>query len=102
MDSFRTSSDRAPGFQVELATGETVSCDRLLFATGGNKSNAGFEIARQFGMRVADDFNADAGFAAMVNEWRILYANSVVPQKPKNPRVYRNGKWEVVNIPSTL
>ena len=36
-------------FQVTLTTGETVSCDRLLLATGGNKSNAGFEIARQFG-----------------------------------------------------
>ena len=37
------------GFEVELATGGTVACDRLLIATGGNKDNAGFRIARQFG-----------------------------------------------------
>ena len=36
-------------FQVTLTDGATVSCDRLLFATGGNKSNIGFEIARLFG-----------------------------------------------------
>ena len=36
-------------FQVTLTTGETVHCARLLLATGGNKSNLGFEIARQFG-----------------------------------------------------
>ena len=39
----------APGFRVTLTTGETVHCDRLLLATGGQKSNAGFEIARQLG-----------------------------------------------------
>ncbi len=39
----------APGFQITLTTGETVRCDRLLLATGGQKSNAGFEIARQLG-----------------------------------------------------
>jgi hypothetical protein len=37
------------GFEIELTTGETVACDRLLIATGGNKDNAGFRIARQFG-----------------------------------------------------
>jgi predicted Rossmann fold flavoprotein len=43
------SGDRVPPFRIELTTGETVMCDRLLVATGGNKSNTGFEIARQFG-----------------------------------------------------
>jgi predicted Rossmann fold flavoprotein len=38
-----------PTFDVTLTTGEVVSCDRLLLATGGNSTNAGFEIARQFG-----------------------------------------------------
>jgi len=37
------------GFAVTLTSGEIVSCDRLLLATGGNSTNAGFEIARQFG-----------------------------------------------------
>ena len=37
------------GFQVTLTTGETVACDRLMLATGGNKSNAGLEIAAQLG-----------------------------------------------------
>jgi predicted Rossmann fold flavoprotein len=36
-------------FRVTLTTGEVVPCDRLLLATGGNKTNTGFEIARQFG-----------------------------------------------------
>jgi hypothetical protein len=39
----------ADGFQVALTNGATVRCDRLLLATGGNRSNTGFEIARQFG-----------------------------------------------------
>ena len=43
------SGGRVPPFQLTLTTGEAVSCDRLLLATGGNKSNMGFEIARQFG-----------------------------------------------------
>lgn len=38
-----------PGFAITLTTGETVRCDRLLLATGGNQANAGFGIARQFG-----------------------------------------------------
>ena len=36
-------------FQVTLTSGESVACDRLLLATGGNKTNTGFEIARHFG-----------------------------------------------------
>ncbi|HEY4246887.1 MAG TPA: NAD(P)/FAD-dependent oxidoreductase [Lacunisphaera sp.] len=36
-------------FKLTLTTGETVVCDRLLLATGGNKTNAGFEFARQLG-----------------------------------------------------
>jgi predicted Rossmann fold flavoprotein len=38
-----------PPYTLTLTTGETVACDRLLIATGGNKSNAGFEIAQGFG-----------------------------------------------------
>jgi predicted Rossmann fold flavoprotein len=41
--------DATGGFELALTTGEVVTCDRLLLATGGNKSNAGFEIARAFG-----------------------------------------------------
>jgi predicted Rossmann fold flavoprotein len=36
-------------FVLTLTTGETLRCDRLLLATGGNKTNAGFEFARQLG-----------------------------------------------------
>ncbi|MSU46324.1 MAG: NAD(P)/FAD-dependent oxidoreductase [Lacunisphaera sp.] len=36
-------------FKISLTTGDTVTCDRLLLATGGNKSNAGLTFARQFG-----------------------------------------------------
>ncbi len=41
-----------------------------------------FEIARQFGMRVADDFTAEGAFDAMQFEWAALYGNGLVPQKP--------------------
>jgi predicted Rossmann fold flavoprotein len=37
------------GFRLTLTTGEVVLTDRLLLATGGNKSNAGFEFARACG-----------------------------------------------------
>lgn len=39
----------ADGFVVRLTTGETVRCDRVMLATGGNKSNAGLVIAAQLG-----------------------------------------------------
>ncbi len=37
------------GFALATTTGETVAVNRLLLATGGNKANAGFAIAAQFG-----------------------------------------------------
>lgn len=46
----RTVARTDPGvFHLALTTGETVAADRLLLATGGNKSNAGWEIARALG-----------------------------------------------------
>lgn len=44
-----TAEGRVPPFNVALTTGGTVAVDRLLLATGGNKSSAGFAIAAQFG-----------------------------------------------------
>lgn len=41
-----------------------------------------FEIARQFAMRVADDFTEEAGFNTMKQEWEILHQQQIVPQKP--------------------
>ena len=41
-----------------------------------------FEIARQFGMRVADDFTAEGAFSVMQEEWRVLHMQEIVPQKP--------------------
>ena len=38
-----------PDFWVTLTDGSTARCDRLLLATGGNKSSAGLEIARALG-----------------------------------------------------
>lgn len=37
------------GFRLTLTNGETADAARVLLATGGNKTNAGFEIARGFG-----------------------------------------------------
>jgi predicted Rossmann fold flavoprotein len=36
-------------FRVTLTNGEVVESGRLLLATGGNRTNTGYEIARQFG-----------------------------------------------------
>jgi len=44
--------DARPGFAVELASGETLACDRLLLATGGTKGGGGLEIARRFGHEI--------------------------------------------------
>lgn len=41
-----------------------------------------FEIARQLGMRLTSDADADAAFAVMRDEWEALHANRLVPQKP--------------------
>jgi predicted Rossmann fold flavoprotein len=38
-----------PLFKLQLTTGESVLADRLLLAAGGNRSNAGFTMAAQFG-----------------------------------------------------
>jgi hypothetical protein len=39
----------APRFRLTLTDGGTADCDRLLLATGGNRTNLGYEIARQCG-----------------------------------------------------
>ncbi len=36
-------------FQLALPAGETATADRLLIATGGNRTNAGYAFARQYG-----------------------------------------------------
>lgn len=41
-----------------------------------------FEIARQFAMRVGDEFTADAALKVMADEWEALHLNGIVPQKP--------------------
>ena len=42
----------APDFWVTLTDDSTLRCDRLLLATGGNKSSAGLNIARALGHTV--------------------------------------------------
>jgi hypothetical protein len=39
-------------FRIELTTGEVVAAERVLIATGGNKSSAGLAVARAFGHTV--------------------------------------------------
>lgn len=45
---------RDKGFVLTTMTGETVTGDRLLLATGGNKTSAGFAIAAQFGHAIEE------------------------------------------------
>ncbi len=40
-------------FRVTLVSGEVVHADRLMLATGGNRTNTGFAIAQQFGHTIA-------------------------------------------------
>ncbi|MFI5338031.1 MAG: NAD(P)/FAD-dependent oxidoreductase, partial [Opitutales bacterium] len=42
-------ADPGSAYLLTLTTGETVAADRLLIATGGNRTNTGFGIARQHG-----------------------------------------------------
>ena len=44
-----TGRAEAPSFWVTLTDGSEVRCERLLIATGGNRSSAGFTIAEAFG-----------------------------------------------------
>ena len=39
-------------FRIELTTGEVVAADRVLIATGGNKSSAGLGVARALGHEI--------------------------------------------------
>ena len=45
----KTLQRSALGFNLQLTTNETVTVDRVLFATGGNKSSAGLTIAAELG-----------------------------------------------------
>lgn len=47
-----TRGAHGPPFRITLTSGEVVSADRLLLATGGNKSNTGFAVAAQLGHTV--------------------------------------------------
>jgi len=49
LGSKNASGTTRSAFTLTLTTGETVTADRLLLATGGNQTNAGFAFARQFG-----------------------------------------------------
>ena len=42
-------SPARPGFRLELTTGETLDCDRLLIATGGSQASAGLTLASRLG-----------------------------------------------------
>ncbi|MDP3072821.1 MAG: NAD(P)/FAD-dependent oxidoreductase [Opitutaceae bacterium] len=45
----RTAERAGEGFWVTLTDGSGLRCDRLLLATGGNRSSAGFTIAEKMG-----------------------------------------------------
>lgn len=47
--SARPPGPGADGFALTLTTGETATCDRLLVATGGHRTNTGFALAAACG-----------------------------------------------------
>jgi hypothetical protein len=44
----------AGGFTLDLTTGETMACDALLLATGGNRNSAGYALASGLGHTIVD------------------------------------------------
>lgn len=40
------------GFEIELTTRETLACDRILLASGGNKNTAGYRLASSAGHHI--------------------------------------------------
>lgn len=48
----RNLSKDAAGFEIELTTGERIPADRVLIATGGNKSSAGLTVALALGHEI--------------------------------------------------
>ena len=66
---------KADGFHVTLTTGDVVTCDRLLLATGGNKSNAGLTFARQFGHTIEPP--VPSLFTFHINDPRLLELSGV-------------------------
>ncbi|MEO7414208.1 MAG: aminoacetone oxidase family FAD-binding enzyme, partial [Opitutaceae bacterium] len=47
-----TSGDASPGFWLTLTDSSNVRCERLLLATGGNRSSAGLTIAESLGHQI--------------------------------------------------
>lgn len=43
-----------PGFALDLSTGESLACDALMLATGGNRNSAGYGLAHGLGHRIVD------------------------------------------------
>lgn len=43
-----------PGFQLDLSSGETLVCQQLCIATGGNRSSGGLQLAQQLGHTVVE------------------------------------------------
>jgi predicted Rossmann fold flavoprotein len=48
-DVERAGADASAGFWITLSDGSTARCERLLIATGGNRSSVGFTVAEKLG-----------------------------------------------------
>jgi predicted Rossmann fold flavoprotein len=69
---------RSPqGFELNLADGEIVACDRLLLATGGSRSPSGAEIAKSLGHTVAPPVPSLFSFHVAAQWLRLLPGISV-------------------------
>ncbi len=81
----RDGAGSAPAFWLTLTDGTNVRCERLLLATGGNRSSAGLQIAAAFGHTIEPPvpslftFHIDDSRLAGLSGLSVENASAVVP-----------------------
>ena len=65
------------GFELSLAEGEIISCDRLLLATGGSRSPSGAQMAKSLGHTIAPPVPSLFSFHVAAQWLRLLPGISV-------------------------
>src|SRR5690349_24221383 len=80
---------RSAAFRLNLTTGETITVDKLLLATGGNKTGAGFAIAAQFGHSIEPLVPSDRK-STRLNSSHVEISYAVFCLKKKKKNKYNN------------
>ena len=75
------SEDSVPHFRLQLKSGETLSCDRLLLATGSNPQ--GYRIAQSLGHQISPPVPSLCTFTINVPELRALAGIAIAPARAR-------------------